>query len=334
MQNAKMMNEAALHDGEMTIPSVSISRRAALGFAFALLAPACVAAADAAEPLPVTQIAPGVFVHHGVHELIGEANAGAIANVGFIVGDTSVAVIDSGGSPTEGARLLAAVRQVTPLPVAYVINTHMHPDHVLGNPAFQGEAGVTFVGHKHLPAALAARAAQYVEANARLLGPVLGAGLKIVPPTMTVEATQTLDLGNRTLTLTAWPTAHTDNDLTVFDDRTGTLFTGDLLFVEHLPVVDGRLLGWLSVMDGLAAIKAARAVPGHGPVATDWPAAMDGQRRYLETLANDLRAIIKRGGDLNEAVKTAAQSERDRWLLFDDFNARNATAGFAELEWE
>ncbi len=236
-------------------------------------------------------------------------------------------MIDSGGSPTEGARLLAAVRQVTPLPVAYVINTHMHPIMCWAIRPSRARPGVTFVGHKHLPAALGARAAQYVEANARLLGPVLGAGLKIVPPTMTVEGTQTLDLGNRTLTLTAWPTAHTDNDLTVFDDRTGTLFTGDLLFVEHLPVVDGRLLGWLSVMDGLAAIKAARAVPGHGPVATDWPAAMDGQRRYLETLANDLRAIIKRGGDLNEAVKTAAQSERGRWLLFDDFNARNATAG-------
>ncbi len=287
----------------------------------------------AAEPLAVEAIAPGVYVHHGVHELMSESNAGGIANVGFIVGDRSVAVIDTGGSPAQGARLLAAIRKVTPLPVAYVINTHMHPDHVLGNQMFR-DAGTTFIGHHNLPAALAARAGRYVEANGRLLGPEIGKGLEIVPPTMTVDSETVIDLGGRRLVLTAWPTAHTDNDLTVYDEATGTLFAGDLVFVEHLPVVDGKLAGWLAVMDSLAKIPAARAVPGHGPVSVAWPGALDDQRRYLEALAVDLRAIIARGGTLEEAVASAGQSERGRWKLFDDFNPRNATAGFAELEWE
>ena len=281
----------------------------------------------------MVEIAPGVFVHRGVHELMAESNAGGIANVGFIVGNDAVAVIDSGGSPAEGARLLAAIRKVTPLPVAFVINTHMHPDHVLGNQAFR-PSGAVFAGHRNLAAALAARAERYTEANGRLLGPVLGKGLEIVPPTMPVDDEAVIDLGGRRLVLTAWPTAHTDNDLTVFDETTATLFTGDLLFVEHLPVIDGKLTGWIEVMDRLARRPAARAVPGHGPAAVAWPAALDAQRRYLQTLAADLRDIIARGGTLEEAVATAGRAERDRWLLFDDFNARNATAGFAELEWE
>jgi quinoprotein relay system zinc metallohydrolase 2 len=306
----------------------------AIGAAVAPLAgfPAA-AASSAPQPLPVEEIAPGVYVHHGVHELLSESNAGAIANVGFVVGETSVAVVDSGGSPVEGARLLAAIRKVTPLPVTHVINTHMHPDHVLGNQAFRAD-GVIFAGHRNLAAALAARTASYIEANARLLGPELGKGLEIVQPTMPVDGETVIDLGGRRLVLTAWPTAHTDNDLTVFDEKTRTLFTGDLLFVEHLPVIDGKLTGWFQVMDRLAQIPAARAVPGHGHTTTEWPGGMADQRRYLETLAADLRAVIARGGTLDEAVAGAGQSERSRWVLFDDFNARNATAGFAELEWE
>ncbi|MFO1089573.1 MAG: quinoprotein relay system zinc metallohydrolase 2 [Hyphomicrobiales bacterium] len=308
-----------------------IRRLAVLALLVAFVAPSM--AGEAVQPLPVVEVAPGVFVHEGVRAQATPENEGAIANVGFIVGEKAVAVIDSGGSPREGQELLAAIRKVTALPVAYVVNTHMHPDHILGNAVFAAE-GATVVGHTHMPEALAAREAQYLEANKRYLGPALSQDLKFVAPILLVEGKLELDLGNRPILLQAWPTAHTDNDLTVFDEKTATLFAGDLVFQKHLPVIDGKILGWFKVMDELATVKAVRAVPGHGPASIPWPDGMADQRRYLETLARDLREIIKRGGDLNEAVKTAGQSERDRWELFDDYNPRNATAGFAELEWE
>jgi len=143
-----------------------------------------------------------------------------------------------------------------------------------------------------------------------------------------------LDLGGRPLLLTAYPTAHTDNDLTVLDERSGLLWTGDLLFVDHVPVVDGSLKGWLKVMDGLAKVPAAGAIPGHGPALVHWPDALTAQRTYLEALAADLRRMIRAGEPMAQAVRKAGQGERAHWRLFDDFNARNATAGFAELEWE
>ena len=155
----------------------------------------------------------------------------------------------------------------------------------------------------------------------------------MIPPTLLVDGTTKLDLGLRTLTVTSWPTAHSDNDLTVLDEQTGTLFAGDLVFLTHTPVLDGSIRGWLKVIDELSALPAQRVIPGHGPV-SDWPGALADQRRYLETLASDVRKLVARGEPINVAADTAAASERSRWQLFDDYNARNATTAFSEIEWE
>jgi quinoprotein relay system zinc metallohydrolase 2 len=279
------------------------------------------------------EIAPGLFVHVGAIAAMTPSNQGAIANVGFVVGAQAVAVIDTGGSVKESRAFLAAIRARTPLPIRYVINTHMHPDHIFGNAAFAA-ANTTFVGHKNLPRALSTHGPFYLQAFRRSLGSELMDEVQIIAPTTLVETATELDLGGRRLTLEAWPAAHTDNDLTVFDPTSGTLFAGDLLFVEHLPVLDGSLLGWMKVLDALQQRRVNRVIPGHGPLIDDWHAALAAEQRYFERLAGDLRAAIARGDPLAVAAAQAAQTERPRWQLFEDYNARNATAGFSQLEWE
>ena len=298
--------------------------------AFVQCGASLLAADGDANPLPVQQIAPGVFAYQGAVALMTRENEGAIANLGFVVGSDAVAVIDSGGSAREGRRLLAAIKAATDKPVRYVINTHVHPDHVFGNAVFEG---AVVVGHKNLPRALAARGQFYLDTFRRSLGEEALSDVKIVVPTLLVDNETSLDLGGRTLLLKAWRTAHTDNDLTGFDEPTQTLFAGDLVFLRHLPVLDGSIRGWLTVLDELAHIPAQRVVPGHGPVAA-WPAAIEAERRYLQRIAGDVRASIKRGEPIAVAARQAGESERGAWELFDESNARNATAAYSELEWE
>ena len=299
----------------------------------ALVWPWLTAAAAAAQDFALQQIAPGVYAHPGAIAQADAINQGDIANLAFVVGERGVAVIDTGGSVAVGRRFLAAIRAVTDKPVLYVVNTHEHPDHVFGDAAF-AETGAAFVGHKNLPRALAARGPFYLKRFRDILGPAAVDEVRFPKPSVLVDDSLELDLGGRKLELRAWPPGHTDCDLTVYDAQSRTLFAGDLLFKGHLPVIDGSIKGWIGELDALAALPATQAIPGHGPLVEPWPAALADERRYFATLTHDLKDALGRGEDMRRAADTAAASERERWRLFDDYNARNASAAYAEYEWD
>ena len=150
----------------------------------------------------LTPVADGDYAHFGQVALASQVNGGDIANIGVIVGQQAVAVVDTGGSVKVGQELLAAIRGITNKPVRYVINTHEHPDHIFGNAAFSNN--VTFVGHHNLPAEMFKRGEYYLHSFRDILGPEAIEQVRIVAPTLLVADQMTLDLGDRRVRLTAW----------------------------------------------------------------------------------------------------------------------------------
>jgi quinoprotein relay system zinc metallohydrolase 2 len=294
-----------------------------------------VAAANcqALPALSMTEAAPGVFVHLSAHHWPDRDNHGEIANIGFIVGDNCVAVIDSGGNPQQGIALRSAVKRTTTKPICYVINTHVHPDHIYGNSAFKNEPNVRFVGHHKLARAMATRAPHYLSKADELLDIRVTAD-NIIAPDLQVKDSMTLNLGKRELLLTAHATAHTDNDLSVYDKTTDTLWLADLLFQEHIPVIDGSIKGWLNEIKKLESQQYKLVIPGHGGLVKDWPASLQPQKAYLQQLQTEIRTVIKQGKTLEYAVEHVGLAAKDRWQLFDQFHRKNVTIAFAELEWE
>ena len=297
-----------------------------------LLGGSGLAGASSPGDFVLEEIAPGIFLHRGHHADLEDPARGDSANIGFIEGQRCVAVVDSGGSIATGTRLVLAIQKHVQKPVCYVINTHVHFDHVLGNGAFANEE-LQFIGHRNLAEALPANREFFAEFFSEELG---GGDMaeKLTAPQLLVEERIEIDLGERPVVIESHRVAHTNTDVTVHDLKTNTLWTGDLLFRERMPVLDGSLKGWLAWMDVVTKSPYTLVIPGHGAPDRAWPQGAAAQYRYLKALLDQTRAAVAEGVFIEDAKGVVANDEKTRWQLSERAHARNVSRTFRELEWE
>ena len=288
--------------------------------------------AETNQDFNLNEIAENNYVHLGKHVSIEDRGNSDIANIGFIIGDDCVAIIDTGGSINIGMKLKNSVQKITEKPICYVINTHIHFDHILGNKAFVNK-NTDFVGHKNLAEAVnqnrdffLTQFKNNLNANAK--------GSDIIGPNILIEKSTQLELGGRTLTLIPFPSSHTNNDLVVIDNKTRTLWSGDLIFRERIPTLTGSLKGWLETIEKIKELDVKVVVPGHGNVATSLDNAIKKQEDYLNLLLNKTRQAINEGKFVNEAMETIDQNNELKWLLHDYQHPTNINKAYTELEWE
>ena len=242
------------------------------------------------------QVAPDTYVLFGANEHFNFRNGGNIVNTAFIVTDAGVVVIDTGPSRLYGEQMREAIGKVTDQPIVRVYNTHLHPDHFLGNQAFEDLPEAALAGTIE---GIRTHGEMFNESLYRLCG-AWEAGTRVVVPREVVEP-GSVEIGGHRLRLIAMD-GHTDADLVILDETTGVLFAGDLVFNGRTPTTPhANIPKWLASLDALRTLPFKLLVPGHGATATD-EAPIIQTRNYLQWLSKGLAESAEQGLDMAEVL--------------------------------
>jgi len=223
-------------------------------------------AAQAPRPDPIVRENTTQKVSDHVY-VIPDNSVPLVPNVGIIVGDRAVLVVDTGMGARNGATVLREAQKVSGAKAMFLATTHVHPEHDLGAQAFpptvkmiRAEAQVQEIAETGLATTDLFRGMSPV--NAELLRDA-----QFRKADITFRDSYDLDLGSVRVRLMAMGFNHTKGDTAFFVEPDAVLFAGDIVMMR-LPNVTGpesRVKQWLSSLDALEALKPQLIVPSHGP---------------------------------------------------------------------
>jgi glyoxylase-like metal-dependent hydrolase (beta-lactamase superfamily II) len=284
-----------------------------------------------AQALQPAWVAPGIYAFMGFQEEIAPANCGNVSNSGFLIGSEGVIAIDTGPHAAHGERILQAISRVTSKPVVLAINTHSHPENVLGNSAF-ARRGIPILAHGETIRAMRERCAICLENMRRQLGEII-ADTEVVIPQRSVASSTEIEAGGRRLKLLYFGWAHAEGDLAVLDLETGVLFSGGLVYVDRIPVLaQGKIRGWIAALEQLAREPIRKIVPGHGPVSSLERIA--DTLGYLKPLLSALERQYRDGKGALDVLRTSELPAYRDWALYEPTHNLNIQHVYRELEKE
>jgi cyclase len=277
------------------------------------------AAAQTPEPFLLKPLGPGTFAAIDNPSAQSEQSG---SNAGVVIGPAGVLVVDTFENAPAAEKLLASIRQQTPLPIRFVVNTHYHLDHVSGNQVF-ATVGATILAQQNV------RRWERTE-NLKFFGehptPNQRASVEALRlPDIAYTQPLTLYLGPnlkdaRPILLRPMP-GHTGGDTVVYDAQSNTVFCGDLFWNHTLPnLIDASTKPWIETLDILLAdYPTATFVPGHG----DNPGRAADVRAFRDYLAflRDAIAQAQATGATSQAVLQQVlpqiKAKYGDWAYFD-----------------
>jgi len=277
------------------------------------------------KPQKVTE---GVYCFFGKLEPIEKQNAGNVVNSCFVQTKEGFVVIDSGPTYSYAAQAYEQMQKIATLPVKYVLNTHIHDDHWLGN-SFYKSKGALLIGPRTYEENIVVGMETRIQ---RILGKELFGKTKIVNLDTIVDNNLTLSLGKEKFEMKQIEdVAHTKGDLVVYVPGKQSVFVGDLVFSGRLTSLrDGSILGSLSALDKIDAYHAKHIIGGHGYV-TDANATKE-FRAYLFEIKNEVLKAIDEDVGMEEIVKKVSMPAYKKMKLYDVLHARTVVDAYRELE--
>lgn len=275
----------------------------------------------------VTKLTDGVYeIEHQVG-LDGFASG----NTTVIIGERQVFVVDSCFLPSAAREDIAQIRQWTDKPVSFVLNTHFHNDHNLGNRAYMDAfPALTIIAHVETQKAMdmfGPGSASRLEKGAASLQQMLDTGktkdgrpltadektavknaltrrapvmedlkkVKFQSATLTFDHDFSIDLGNREVQIKFLGRGNTPGDAVVYLPKDKIVIAGDLVVYPIPFIFDGYPSEWSQTLQNLAQLDADTMVPGHGPILHD-KAYIFLLRDLLKSAVDQMNAELKRTG--------------------------------------
>ncbi|MDD2451344.1 MBL fold metallo-hydrolase [Sulfurovum sp.] len=276
-----------------------------------------------------------IYCFFGKPEMITKENGGNMVNSCFVKTEESYVVVDSGPTHAYAKQAYEAMQKVASLPVKYVITTHVHDDHWLGN-SFYKEQGALLIGPREYEQSIAGKAYSMKPEETRISQIVSKDafhGTEIVALDQVVEQTLFkfkeggIDFEVKQLV----PKAHTESDLVVFLPQKKALFTGDLVFNDRLTSMrDGSIIGNLTAIEIMEAMDAETIITGHG-TRTD-SHTMDHHKAYQSQMKGEVLEAIDEGVGMEKITKAVPMEKYKNEAMYEALHKRNVLDAYAELE--
>jgi glyoxylase-like metal-dependent hydrolase (beta-lactamase superfamily II) len=260
---------------------------------------------------------------------------GFVSNAAFVVTDAGVVVFDALGSPSLAAELRKRIGEITAQPIAKVVVSHYHADHIYGLQVFKDAAVEVMAPAGALEYLDSANALERLEERRFSLDPWVNEMTRLVRPDRIVAEDTQFELGGLNFQVSYLGAAHSDGDLSLYVLPDRVLLSGDIIFEGRLPYVgDADTRQWLAALTQMTAQELTALVPGHGPAARDPNVALLKTREYLAYLREVMGIAVAELEEFANAYEAADWSAFEKLPAFEAANRRNAYQVYLSMERE
>jgi cyclase len=264
-------------------------------------------------PMKAEKIAEGVYaIVSPASDFPNEENLGWNSNSAFVITDDGLLVFDTGSSKTIGKALIKTIRTVSKAPIKWVINSHSHGDHWLGNGAFAAEKPQEMIASNVAIDLMNKNGFEWVDRFNNMTGGATG-NFTPVPAKDAVVKAVTREFGDVEVQILFSGNSHSPGDIVFWLPEKKLLLTGDTMYTKRPPATfDSNVKQWIAFLGELEKLQPKVVMPGHGPV-SDVKAVT-----HLRDYFNTLWTIVAEGYDEGKQDYDIAPTVRKQMKRFED----------------
>ncbi|MDH4944464.1 MBL fold metallo-hydrolase [Sulfurimonas sp. C5] len=279
--------------------------------------------------LQAKKVSSNIYCFFGEPQAINSKNNGNMVNSCFVEIGNHYLVIDSGPTYNYAKEAHSLIKKIKNLPVAYVINTHVHDDHWLGN-SYYKKLGIDIIGSKKFQE----EGKLETTRMQRMVLPEAYENTTQEFPNIFVDQEKKLKIDNQEIFIySVNQKAHTKSDLLIYIPKLKAIFVGDVVFNDRVPSLrDGDINRWIETLQSIQEGNYKYIIGGHGSLINKH--SIDFTYNYLVELKQKVLEAIEDGIDIEDATTSILMPEYKNVHMYDVLHKQNVETAYRTLEWE